>query len=244
MRSALLDAYVEELKRSKQLPGEAAMELSVGGAALTNFDAWLESRAWSHVRRAQQALKLAKRYEGAVDGWPGQRTADAIVGLCSDAPSPLTIASPAPEVTAYAIAERFIGIKEVAGTVNNPQVMAMLRLDATWPQNDEVAWCSAFVNYCAWLLRLPRSKNLAARSWLTVGRPISLEQAVPGFDVVIQTRSGATRDPSVLQAPGHVGWFGGLEASWVHILGGNQHNGVNVSPYKRAENIGVRRLVG
>lgn len=61
-------------------------------------------------------------------------------------------------ITAFDLAQRFIGIKEVPGSTSNPQVLAFLRLDNAWPDGDDVAWCSAFVNYIAWLLRLPRSK--------------------------------------------------------------------------------------
>ena len=77
------------------------------------------------------------------------------------------------DITAYDLASRFIGIKEVRGSVSNPQILSMLRLDSSWPKGDEVPWCSAFVNYPAWLLRLPRSKSLRARSWLEVGTPRS-----------------------------------------------------------------------
>jgi len=76
------------------------------------------------------------------------------------------------EVSAFDIAQRFIGISETAGTVANPQILAMLRLDQAWPEGDEVAWCSAFCNYIAWLLRLPRSKSLRARSWLGIGQAV------------------------------------------------------------------------
>jgi hypothetical protein len=78
------------------------------------------------------------------------------------------------EVSAYDIGQRFVGLKEVSGTTSSPQVLAMLRLDQNWPQDDSVPWCSAFTNYVAWLLRLPRSKSLRARSWLIVGKVISL----------------------------------------------------------------------
>jgi len=68
----------------------------------------------------------------------------------------------------YELAQRFVGLKEVSGNMANPQIMAMLQLDADWPRDDSVPWCSAFVNYIAWLMRLPRSKSLRARS----GRPL------------------------------------------------------------------------
>ena len=68
----------------------------------------------------------------------------------------------------------------------------MLRLDQKWPEGDEFPWCSTFTNYIAWPLRLPRSKSLRARSWLLVGKPTSLENAVAGFDVVILKRGSGT----------------------------------------------------
>ena len=90
--------------------------------------------------------------------------------------------------SAFSIAQWFIGLKELAGAASNPQILAMLRLDESWPAGDETAWCSAFVNYVAWLLRLPRSKSLAARSWLQVGIPIQLGQAAADSDVVVIQR--------------------------------------------------------
>src|ERR1041385_3391628 len=122
-------------------------------------------------------------------------------------------------VTAFDIAQRFVGVKEVPGSAANPQVLAFLRLDSSWPKDDEVPWCSAFVNYVAWLLRLPRSKDLRARSWLNVGVPVVLSQAAVGFDVVVVKRGD---DPT----QGHVGLFAGVAANGrIHILGGNQSAG-------------------
>src|SRR5688572_5477090 len=97
-------------------------------------------------------------------------------------------------ITAHALALRFQGLREVGGAASNPHVLAMLRLDASWPAGDDVAWCSAFVNYVAHLLSLPRSRSLAARSWLTIGRPVPLDEATVGFDVVIIKR-GAGPQP-------------------------------------------------
>lgn len=146
-------------------------------------------------------------------------------------------------VTAYDIAERFVGTAEAPGLASNPHVLAMLRLDARWPRGDHVAWCSAFCNYVAWLLRLPRSKSLRARSWLGVGRPVPLEQAELGFDVVVLKRGGGRQPgPGVLDAPGHVGFFAGREGGTVLVLGGNQRDAVNIQPYPERRVLGVRRL--
>jgi len=112
-------------------------------------------------------------------------------------------------ITAFDIAQRFVGIKEVGGSVDNPQIMAMLNLDMSWPENDEVPWCSAFANYVCWLLRLPRSKNLRARSWLEVGKGIPLDMAEAGDIIVLKRGKGEQPGPEVLKAPGHVGFYAG-----------------------------------
>ena len=147
-------------------------------------------------------------------------------------------------MTPFDMAQRFAGIKEVGGSVDNPQIMAMLKLDNSWPENDEVPWCSAFANYIAWLLRLPRSKNLRARSWLTVGRGIQLDSAEPGWDVVVLKRGpGEQPGPEVLEAPGHVGFYAGRFGEFVEVLGGNQSDTVKVSRYPAKDVLGVRRLI-
>lgn len=135
-------------------------------------------------------------------------------------------------LTAYDVAQRFVGVKETPGATSTPLVLAMLQLDGAWPKDDAVPWCSAFVNFIAWLLRLPRSKSLAARSWLDVGVPIDIERARPGSDVVILSRDGG----------GHVGFFAGYDGKIVHLLGGNQSDAVNVTGFPASRVLGVRRL--
>lgn len=149
-------------------------------------------------------------------------------------------------VTAYDIAAKFIGLKEVPGHASNPQILAMLQLDAAWPKDDEVPWCSAFVNYVAFLLGLPRPVNwlsLRARAWLNVGTPIRFTEATRGFDVVILSRGANPPPAAVIDAPGHVGFFSSSDQLGnVHLLGGNQHNMVMVSPHRMTKMLGVRRL--
>jgi hypothetical protein len=91
---------------------------------------------------------------------------------------------------------------------------------------------------------LPRSKNLRARSWLKVGRVIRLEDALPYNDVVILSRGENPPPADVINAPGHVGFYAGQEQEKdsVLMLGGNQNNEVNISPYAVNRILGVRRL--
>jgi len=148
-------------------------------------------------------------------------------------------------VTAFDIAQRFVGIGEIGGSLDNPQILAMLRLDADWPEHDEVPWCSAFVNYVCWLLRLPRSRDLRARSWLSIGqlvRPPMLPS--PGFDVVVLQRGlGTQPGPEVVDAPGHVGFFAGMTDTHVELLGGNQGDSVSIARFPVDRILATRRLM-
>jgi len=148
-------------------------------------------------------------------------------------------------LTAFELAKRFVGVREVVGAVANPQVMAMLKLDQSWPADDSVPWCSAFVNYIAWLLQLPRSKSLRARSWLSVGRSIDLNAALPEFDIVILSRgTGKQPGPSVIDAPGHVGFYVCHDDKKISILGGNQRDSVSTTKFPISRILGLRRLIG
>jgi uncharacterized protein (TIGR02594 family) len=134
-------------------------------------------------------------------------------------------------------------MSEIPGTEDNPHILAMLRLDAKWPENDEVPWCSGFANYICWLLRLPRSKSLLARSWLNVGYGIPIGLATVGFDVVVLQRGGGDQPgPEDTTAPGHVGFYAGHDGGSIELLSGNQRNSVTVDRFTRTRILGIRRL--
>jgi uncharacterized protein (TIGR02594 family) len=149
-------------------------------------------------------------------------------------------------ITAFERAQRFVGaVYEIVGESDHPLIRWWLSLCALGLQaHDEIPWCSAFVNGVAWDLRLPRSKSAAARSWLTIGRAVSLEEAQPGWDVVILKRgAGEQPGPEVIAAPGHVGFYAGREGGWLLVLGGNQGNAVSVARFSVQDLLGVRRLM-
>ena len=152
------------------------------------------------------------------------------------------------EVTAYSVALRFVGIKEVPGIAANPQIVAMLQLVQPGLHNDDTAWCSAFVNYIAWLLGLPRSKSLAARSWLRIGDMVLPENARGINDVIIVKRGPDPQPgPDMIDAPGHVGFFAGWVDSGkkrVLILVGNQKSDgeVCIESFPSEWILGIRRL--
>lgn len=158
--------------------------------------------------------------------------------------------------TLYDFAQRDLGLTEIAGSEDNPLVMAMLKLtgDGTfngWPENDEVPWCSGAMNFWCRYLSLPRSGSLQARSWLGVGRVITLDECKAANDIVILRRgSGDGSKPADFMyddgtyPPGHVTIFSRCEDDLVWGLGGNQSNRICVAPYPIDRVIGCRRLLG
>lgn len=157
-------------------------------------------------------------------------------------------------MTAFSLATRYLGIAERPGGKHHPIIQwgfELCGLGADTP--DEVAWCSAWAQVPAWELRLPRSKSAAARSWLTVGTPILLDDASADYDVVILKRGpGKQPGPEVVEgAPGHVGYYAGREGAVVLVLGGNQRDPegrsggvVSVARFPVRDVLGVRRLAG
>lgn len=148
-------------------------------------------------------------------------------------------------MTAFDLAQRFVGIRELGARQDHPLIQWWLSLCGFgYDSPDETPWCSAFVNGIAWELRLPRSKSAAARSWLRVGASVDVSQAQAGFDVVVLKRGGGTQPgPEVTSgAPGHVGFFAGAQDGRIHLLGGNQGDGISVAAFPVAQLLGVRRL--
>lgn len=150
--------------------------------------------------------------------------------------------SPFP-MTPALLASRFIGTKEIVGSIHNPQVLAMLRIVDPSVNDDETAWCSAFVNYIAFLTGCSMSKSLSARSWLRVGTNVPWQMAQMGFHVVVLQRgSGPQPGADVLAAPGHVGFFVAFEGDDVVVLGGNQGNSVSLSKFPKSRILGIREI--
>lgn len=143
-------------------------------------------------------------------------------------------------MTLFALAQRFVGEVRERSVGDDPFIQwchASCNLSPDTP--DEVPWCSSFLNRLCWILRLPRSKSAAARSWLSVGVGVELSVAQVG-DVCVFNRGGSS-DPLVA-GPGHVGLFAGREGSMILVLGGNQSNGVTVAPMAASALFGIRRV--
>lgn len=139
------------------------------------------------------------------------------------------------ETSALEVAQRYIGVKEAKGLVDNPLIMAMLTLDSEWPEHDEVPWCSAFVNWVAWNLGLCRSGSLTARSWLNVGEHVERVDAKPGLDIVVLSRGNNPKS-------GHVGFLYDFRGFNVGLVSGNQGDSVSLVYFDVERILDIRRL--
>lgn len=136
----------------------------------------------------------------------------------------------------YHVAESQLGVYEYPGGAENPHLLRYwveTKLSQT-PDEDE-AWCSVFVNWCALKARVQRSGKANARSWLDAG----VEATTPELgDIVVFWRD--SKD----SWKGHVALFHSLsdDGNWINVLGGNQGSRVCVKPYEAGRKLGYRRL--
>lgn len=130
------------------------------------------------------------------------------------------------------------GIYEWAGEDHNPEVLKYFdETGNAWVDDDETAWCSAFVNWVAMKAGYEYTKKLNARSWLEVGNEVLGPVELPEIgDVLVFWR--IAKD----SVYGHVGFYINEDKNYYYVLGGNQSNQVRISMYPKTRLLSVRRL--
>ncbi len=134
------------------------------------------------------------------------------------------------------IAASQLGVHEIHGTEDNPVIVNYAReTGITGITNDEISWCSTFVNWVCMKAGFRMSGKPDARSWLNIGEKITSPK--PG-DIVVFWRE------SLQSWKGHVGFFMGYssDGSKVFSLGGNQGDAVSIKAYDAAKVLGFRRI--
>lgn len=126
-----------------------------------------------------------------------------------------------------------VGVKEIAGNAHNPRILEYHKATDLKGNTDEIAWCSAFVNWCFKETHQKGTNKANARSWLDWGNVVTEPKK---GDVVIFWRGSKT------SWQGHVGFFVEETKDSIIVLGGNQGNEVNFSHYKKSQLLGYRRM--
>ncbi len=128
------------------------------------------------------------------------------------------------------------GVTEIKGRKHNPVIVSYSHtVGFDGVVDDETAWCSIFINWCAKIAGKERTGKMTARSWLNVGED-SLNPK-PG-DVVVLWRESPD------SWKGHVGLFIGYsdDCEHVYLLGGNQNNSVCIKKYPSDRILNIKRL--
>ena len=139
----------------------------------------------------------------------------------------------------YLAATADLGVRELPGDADNPEIMQYYRdCGHSWVSSEDMPWCSAAMN--AWCRRLGYAStgSLRARSWLDLpgAKVIDRIEDLRIGDITILWRS--KRDGPL----GHVASFGALRDNRLHLLGGNQSNSVCSKPYMAYRFLSGRRL--
>ena len=133
----------------------------------------------------------------------------------------------------FEIAKREIGVKEVPGILDNPRIIEYHATTTLRATDDEVSWCSSFVNWCMEQAGYQGTKSAAAKSWLRWRGGQEIDQARSGCVIIF--------DRGTEPWQGHVGFYVGEHGTeHVYVLGGNQSNQVQISSYRKRKIVGYR----
>lgn len=135
----------------------------------------------------------------------------------------------------YTIAESHLGLGEFPGAKHNPKILEMFEaIGHGWVQDDETAWCAAFVGWVLLQANVRGTGKLNARSYMKWGEEVSIQEACPG-DVAVLWRE----DPNSWK--GHVAFVDSIKGGYIYLLGGNQGNEVSNRPYPIDRVLSIRR---
>lgn len=134
----------------------------------------------------------------------------------------------------YRLAKREMedGTVEVPGeTVHNPRIIEYHATVSAGLDQNEIPWCSSFINWCMEQSDIKGTDSALARSWEKWGKKLKEPQL--GAVAVFwrgEKSSGL----------GHVGFFVKETETDVTVLGGNQGDKVTVAPYPKGRLLGYR----
>lgn len=142
--------------------------------------------------------------------------------------------NPIPSYYQTALVEKEKNVKEILGRKHSPRILEYHQATDLKATEDEVSWCSSFVNWCLKQNGIKGTNKANARSFLEWGKKVPVTTPKVG-DIVVFWRGD--KDGWL----GHVGFYAGEKEDKILVLGGNQGNEVNFSYYKKSQLLGYRR---
>lgn len=120
------------------------------------------------------------------------------------------------------------GVSEVVGPKgSNKRIEEYQQTTPLTGQNDDIPWCSSFVNWVLLKSKIPGTGSAWARSFLKWGMPCDYRYG----SVVVFSRGTNS---------GHVGFAVGKRPGFIKVLGGNQDNRVSEKWYPLWRLLGYR----
>ena len=124
------------------------------------------------------------------------------------------------------IAQKEIGEHEIVGG-ENPRIIEYHNSCTLHAKEDEIAWCSAFVNWVMQQVGFKGTRSAWAQSWAEWGKEV---EPVVGAIVVFRWDNGS----------GHVGFITAWDDNDVEVLGGNQADSVCKTRFSWSHVISIR----
>lgn len=119
------------------------------------------------------------------------------------------------------IAEGEKGTKEITGLAHHtPRILEYHAMTTLKAKQDEVPWCSSFVNWVMHKAGYAITKSAAAKSWAKWGKEVPMQLGA----IIVLKRTGGH----------HVGFYTGETKNGIYLLGGNQSNAVNVKLFNKS----------
>jgi len=163
--------------------------------------------------------------------FPGQ-----LVNVGDDATAvPAEAAAPSSAPTSFAapppwmqIAIMEVGVREWAGSADNPRILEYLQSCGISGSllHDETAWCAAFVNWCVRQSGYQPRGSAKVSDWWSWGRPVA-----PTYGAICILQPLTVDQAS----SGHIGFLHAQDANNVWLLSGNSQNQVRISAYPRSK---------
>lgn len=170
----------------------------------------------------ESAVLLYQKNIGLVaDGIVGHLSWSALEAVGTQKSVPNSHLPPSFTAPWMTIAAREIGQKEHPKDRHNLRILEYHASTSLRATADEVAWCSAFVNWCLKQAGFHGTNSAAASSWLHWGRTSS---PVPGAVSVVQRNTGQK----------HVAFWVSQERDHFTLLGGNQSHQVRMSIFPKS----------